>query len=54
MALMPNGCVFPCRRFDEPVGNALSEPFASILERLDRRAPLPDGGCAALQRALRR
>jgi radical SAM protein with 4Fe4S-binding SPASM domain len=34
MALMPNATVFPCRRLPVPVGNALQEPFAEILERL--------------------
>jgi len=34
MALMPDGTVYPCRRLPVPVGNALAEPFAGILERL--------------------
>ena len=53
MALMPDGSVYPCRRFPDPVGNAVGEDFAAILERLGRMTPLPDGGCAALNRALR-
>lgn len=58
MALMPDGSVFPCRRLPHPIGNALSEPFDVILERLAAWTPVSDGaqgacdGCRALARAL--
>ncbi len=34
MALMPNGDVFPCRRFPTKIGNILSDNFGEILLRL--------------------
>lgn len=34
MALMPDGTVFPCRRFPVALGNIFREPFGSILDRL--------------------
>uniref|UniRef100_A0A7V1EIK3 Radical SAM protein n=1 Tax=candidate division WOR-3 bacterium TaxID=2052148 RepID=A0A7V1EIK3_UNCW3 len=34
MALMPNGDVFPCRRFPTRIGNLLQEDFGEILLRL--------------------
>lgn len=68
MALMPDGTVYPCRRLPLPVGNARREPFAAILERLERwsvaavrprlsgacgRCPEPGcAGCRALAFAL--
>jgi MoaA/NifB/PqqE/SkfB family radical SAM enzyme len=56
MALMPDGAVFPCRRFPEPLGNARFEPVEEILGRLARfaaglGAPARPG-CRALERAL--
>ncbi len=34
MALMPNGDVYPCRRFPTRIGNIISEDFSEILLRL--------------------
>lgn len=39
MALMPDGAVYPCRRLPLKIGDALREPFADILERLQAFAP---------------
>lgn len=38
MALMPDGTVYPCRRFPESVGNVLTEPFSRVLARLEEYA----------------
>ncbi len=35
MALMPNGDVFPCRRFPTKIGNLLHDDFGEILLRLE-------------------
>ena len=34
MALMPNGDVYPCRRYPHAVGNVLRQPFGQILNAL--------------------
>jgi len=39
MALMPDGTVYPCRRFPIVVGNILNEPFEGILKRLEAYCP---------------
>lgn len=39
MALMPDGTVYPCRRFPMAVGNVFSEPFEGILARLESFRP---------------
>jgi len=36
MALMPNGDVYPCRRFPLEVGNVLQQPFDEIVEHLKK------------------
>jgi MoaA/NifB/PqqE/SkfB family radical SAM enzyme len=58
MALMPDGTVYPCRRFPEPAGNARFEPLAGIRERLARFASeqgVPGrSGCRALERVRER
>lgn len=56
MALMPDGTVYPCRRFPVPSGNARIEPMEAILDRLERFAAdlgaLARPGCRALERAV--
>jgi MoaA/NifB/PqqE/SkfB family radical SAM enzyme len=54
MALMPDGTVYPCRRLPVAVGNALREPFADILARLDEYRADASGDCRALAHALDR
>jgi len=39
MALMPDGTVYPCRRFPVTAGNILFEPFEEILKRLGTYCP---------------
>lgn len=46
MAIMPDGTVYPCRRFPEPIGRLPETPMPEILARLAAMTPAPSDACA--------
>lgn len=54
MAVLPDGAVHACRKFDSPLGNALETSFSAIYDSAAavryRAGPAACAGCAALRR----